>query len=46
MGFDFFKKKDKKHGNGGDSPFADDLEFDDIETSGEFLSGSEGKKDG
>jgi hypothetical protein len=43
MGFDFFKKKDGKSGKGGgdDSPFADDLEFDDIETSGEFLSGSE-----
>ncbi len=39
MGFDFFKKK---KGRGGDSSdHSDELQFDDIETSGEFLSGSE-----
>jgi FHA domain len=37
MGFDFFKKK-----KGQDSAdHADELQFDDIDTSGEFLTGSE-----
>ncbi len=39
MGFDFFKKK---KGRGHDSSDqADELQFDDIDTSGEFLTGSE-----
>jgi len=37
MGFDFFKKK-KGRGRGS-SDHSDELQFDDIETSGEFLTG-------
>lgn len=39
MGFDFFKKKKGKGGDGTQQ--GDELQFDDIETSGEFLTGPE-----
>lgn len=40
MGFDFFKKKGKDRGEQGD-----ELEFDDLEASGEFLSSGDERRD-